>query len=143
MATVIFYEKPGCANNSKQKAWLIDSGHEVHAKNLLLEAWDAAGLLTFFGDTPVAQWFNPSAPRVKSGEVNPDAETADSALAMMLAEPLLIRRPLMEVAGVRRVGFHAAEVRAWIGLADAALAEAAACPICHRSQPCPAPEEAI
>ncbi|MFY9261209.1 MAG: ArsC/Spx/MgsR family protein [Gallionella sp.] len=142
MATVIFYEKPGCGNNTKQKAWLIASGHQVEAKNLLIEPWDAPSLLSFFGDAPVSQWFNPSAPRVKSGEVDPAAATADTALAMMIAEPVLIRRPLMEVSGERRVGFQADAVRAWIGLADAPSAAAAACPICHRSEPCPAPEEA-
>jgi len=120
---------------------LMDSGHQVHAKNLLLEAWDAAHLRSFFGDTPVAQWFNPNAPRVKSGEVKPDLASADAALAMMLAEPLLIRRPLMEVAGERRVGFNAAEVHAWIGLTDAPSAQAS--PVCHRAQPCPVPAEAI
>jgi len=37
MATVIFYEKPGCGNNTKQKVWLAASGHTVLAKNLLIE----------------------------------------------------------------------------------------------------------
>lgn len=35
MATVIFYEKPGCINNTKQKARLLAAGHEVQAHNLL------------------------------------------------------------------------------------------------------------
>ena len=34
MATVVFYEKPGCGNNTKQKVWLAASGHTVLAKNL-------------------------------------------------------------------------------------------------------------
>ena len=37
MAKVIFYEKPGCANNAKQKALLAAAGHEVEARNLLTE----------------------------------------------------------------------------------------------------------
>ncbi len=36
----------------------------------------------------------------------------------MLAEPLLIRRPLMEVDGARAVGFDPSHVDAWIGLSD-------------------------
>ena len=61
MATVIFYEKPGCGNNTKQKVWLAASGHTVLAKNLLTEKWTAERLRPFFGDLPVAQWFNPAA----------------------------------------------------------------------------------
>jgi len=138
MATIHFYEKPGCGNNTKQKVWLAASGHTVLAKNLLIEKWNAERLRAFFGELPVAQWFNPAAPRVKSGEVNPAAMDAQTALDMMLAEPLLIRRPLMEVDGEFRAGFDADAVRAWIGLNDAKPAgDIEACPKEHLSQPCP------
>jgi nitrogenase-associated protein len=139
MATVIFYEKPGCGNNTKQKVWLAASGHTVLAKNLLIEKWTAERLRAFFGDMSVAQWFNPAAPKIKSGEVNPASFDEQSALELMLAEPLFIRRPLMEVDGVLRAGFDAKAVDAWLGLNDTQPKEEP-CPICHRSEPCPAPE---
>ncbi len=141
MATVVFYEKPGCSNNTRQKVWLAASGYTVLAKNLLAEKWNAERLRPFFGDLPVAQWFNPSAPRVKSGEVHPAALDAATALDMMVAEPLLIRRPLMEADGVFRVGFDADAVRAWIGLNDAKpKGDPEACSKGHMAQPCPSPE---
>jgi len=140
MSTVVFYEKPGCGNNTKQKVWLAASGHTVIAKNILTEKWTAERLSSFFGDLPVAQWFNPSAPRVKSGEVDPSTFDADKALDMMLAEPLFIRRPLMDVDGELRVGFDAKVVDAWIGLNDTRPKDEEACPICNRSEPCPTPE---
>ncbi len=140
MATVIFYEKPGCGNNTRQKVWLAASGHTVLARNILAEKWTAERLRAFFGDLPVAQWFNPSAPRIKSGEVNPAVLDAQTALGMMLADPLLIRRPLMDVEGELRVGFDAKAVDAWIGLNDSQPKEEP-CPICHRSEPCPTPED--
>lgn len=141
MATIIFYEKPGCGNNTKQKVWLAASGHTVLAKNLLLEKWNAERLRAFFGALPIAQWFNPAAPRVKSGEVDPAAFDADTALEMMIAEPLLIRRPLMEVEGDFRVGFDPESVKAWIGLNDAKpRGEIEACPKGDAHTPCPAPE---
>ena len=59
---------------------------------------------------------------------------------MMLEQPLLIRRPLMEVDGVLRAGFDAKEVNAWIGLIDS-HPKAELCPVCNRSEPCPTPEE--
>jgi nitrogenase-associated protein len=141
MATIVFYEKPGCGNNTKQKVWLAASGHTVLAKNLLKEKWTAERLRLFFGDLPVAQWFNPAAPRVKSGEVDPATLDAQTALELMLAEPLLIRRPLMEVEGELRVGFDAAAVHAWIGLNDAKPeGDIEACPKSHQANPCPTPE---
>ncbi|BBI99358.1 hypothetical protein FGKAn22_10510 [Ferrigenium kumadai] len=141
MATVIFYEKPGCGNNIRQKVWLAASGHTVLAKNILTEKWTADRLLAFFGKLPVAQWFNPAAPRVKSGEVDPSALDEIEALELMLSEPLLIRRPLMEVEGVLCAGFDAKAVDAWIGLNDT-HPKTEPCPVCHRSEPCPPPEEA-
>jgi nitrogenase-associated protein len=139
MATVTFYEKPGCGNNTKQKMWLASSGHTVLAKNILTEKWTAERLLAFFGELPVAQWFNPAAPRVKSGELDPAAFDASTALGMMLEDPLLIRRPLMDVDGVLRAGFDARAVDAWIGLNDT-QPKGELCPVCHRSEPCPPPE---
>ena len=50
MATVTFYEKPGCINNTRQKKLLAAAGHQVVAKNLLTEVWQAERLRAFFGD---------------------------------------------------------------------------------------------
>ncbi|MEW5788967.1 MAG: ArsC/Spx/MgsR family protein [Pseudomonadota bacterium] len=116
MAIVLFYEKPGCINNTKQKVLLAAAGHTVQAKNLLTEKWTAQRLRAFFGDLPVAEWFNHSAPRVRDGEVWPHRLSGEEAIALMLEEPLLIRRPLMEVDGQCRVGFDEAAVDRWIGL---------------------------
>jgi nitrogenase-associated protein len=69
MAKVIFYEKPGCGGNARPKALLVSSGHELDVRNLLAEPWTAERLQPFFGSRPVAEWFNASAPRVKSGEM--------------------------------------------------------------------------
>lgn len=142
MATVVFYEKPGCGNNTRQKIWLSASGHMVEARNLLKENWHEAKLRRFFGDTPLTQWFNPAAPRIKSGEVQTSALAADTALSMMIADPLLIRRPLMEVDGVCLAGFDADTVHAWIGLNDEQPADdVETCPKGHDAQPCTSPDQ--
>ena len=116
MATVIFYEKPGCINNTKQKALLRAAGHEVDDRNLLTEAWTGDRLRRFFGDRPVAEWFNPTAPAVKSGQVRPDRLDAETALALMLQDPLLIRRPLMQASDRCEVGFDVPTIERWLGL---------------------------
>jgi len=119
MALVVFYEKPGCINNTRQKQLLRAAGHELDVRNLLEELWTAESLRPYFGALPVAQWFNRTAPAVKSGAVDPDGVTEAEALSLMIAMPLLIRRPLMFAAGERRVGFDVEAVDAWIGLAQA------------------------
>lgn len=125
MARIIFYEKPGCRNNTKQKTLLTASGHEVVSFNLLTEPWTTERLRSFFGDRPVVEWFNKAAPRVKSGEVMPEKLDDSTALVLMVEDPLLIRRPLMEVGNRREVGFEVDKIDAWIGLkpADASLQE--------------------
>jgi nitrogenase-associated protein len=114
MQIIVFYEKPGCINNTKQKKLLKDAGHRVMERNLLTEPWTAARLLAFFNNLPVNAWFNQSAPAVKSGEIKPDMLTAEQAIQCMLSDPLLIRRPLMEIGDQRIVGFEPQQVQALV-----------------------------
>ena len=65
MAHVVFYEKPGCGGNTRQKQALSDSGHVVEARSLLSHPWTAEELRGFFGARPVAEWFNRAHPKVK------------------------------------------------------------------------------
>jgi nitrogenase-associated protein len=127
MALVIFYAKPGCGGNARQRALLEASGHTLDVRNLLAEPWTAEGLRRFFGARPVSQWFNMSAPRVKSGEVQPSALSPEAALALLVADPLLIRRPLLQVGNRREAGFEPPLIDAWIGLAVPAVAVTEAC----------------
>ncbi|NJO18340.1 MAG: hypothetical protein HC877_22185 [Thioploca sp.] len=138
MAIVIFYEKPGCVRNTLQKSLLAVAGHTVQARNLLLERWTSERLHSFFGDLPVAQWFNRSAPRLKSGEICPEQLTASEALTLMIADPLLIRRPLLEVNHERRVGFEPTIIDHWIGLnSKPTQADLESCPQKSDAKPCP------
>jgi nitrogenase-associated protein len=136
MAHVIFWEKPGCIGNARQKALLIRSGHTLEVRNLLAEPWTAEVLRPFFGARPVAEWFNGSSPRVKSGEVRPGALGVEGALALMLADALLIRRPLMEAEGRREAGFEPERIAAWIGLADTPVLVTDACAAPSNSAGC-------
>lgn len=121
MATVHFYEKPGCLNNTRQKQLLSAAGHLLVVYDLLQQPWgrEPGKLRSFFGDMPVADWFNRSAPAVKQGLVDPNTISEDEAIALMVAQPLLIRRPLMEVNEQRVCGFDQQQVDAWLGLATA------------------------
>lgn len=105
-AAVVFYEKPGCLSNARQKELLRALGHRLEVRDLIAEQWTADRLRPFFGERPVAEWFNPTAPRVKAGEVLPQRLDAKQALDLMVADPILIRRPLIESAGGRCCGFE-------------------------------------
>lgn len=118
MATVIFYEKPGCINNTKQKTLLQAAGHELQIHNLLTESWTAEALRRFFSQRPITEWFNRTAPLIKSGEVIPEQLEEEAALALMVANPILIRRPLIQVNDRYEVGFDLALIDEWIGLSE-------------------------
>ncbi len=115
MTTLLFFEKPGCVTNAMQKTLLRAAGLRVVERDLLTEPWDADRLRAFFTGLPVREWFNPAAPAIRSGAIQPDALGAQQALAKMLADPLLIRRPLIEVGERRFVGFSPEKLSAALG----------------------------
>lgn len=143
MATLIFYEKPGCASNARQKRLLLDAGHELVVRDLLAEPWTAERLREFFGELPVSDWFNRAAPQVKSGEIDPARVEADAAISMMLANPLLIRRPLIETAHWKLTGFDAEQIEQHLGVAADSNAPRSleTCPRMHAETPCPNPND--
>ena len=129
MATVTFYEKPGCINNTRQKKLLAAAGHQVIARNLLTEAWQPERLRSFFGALATRDWFNYSAPAIKHGEIVPDKLTEQEAIALMLENPLLIRRPLMQADDTLMAGFDQQAVDNWIGLTEIeAASDMESCP---------------
>lgn len=105
MATIQFYQKPGCATNARQKRMLEAAGHTVIVRSVLTEPWTAEALHGFFGSMPVKGWFNPASPRIRSGEIVPENLDPASAIVLMLDDLLLIRRPLVETNGQRCAGF--------------------------------------
>lgn len=123
MTHVVFYEKPGCSGNAKQRQWLLAAGHELDVRDLLSEPWTAERLRPFFGCMSVAEWFNRNAPAVRDGLIDPSAFDESGALAALIATPLLIRRPLMQVGDSLHCGFDADAVHHWIGLGPAFRAE--------------------
>jgi nitrogenase-associated protein len=129
MATIIFYEKPGCVNNTRQKKLLEAAGHQVVAKNLLTEPWQPERLRSFFGNLAVRDWFNYSAPSIKHGEIEPDKLTEQDALNLMLQNPLLIRRPLMQLGDSLMAGFDQQVVDNWAGFPQTgATSDLESCP---------------
>jgi nitrogenase-associated protein len=137
MANITYYTKLGCLTSAKQVETLRKAGHLVEVCDLLAHPWTSDELISYFDDLPVAARFNPNSPRVKAGEIDPDAYDSAAALELMLADHLLIRRPLMESGGTRMCGFDPAKVHAWVGLdaPEEAIARSAEFQTCSHPAP--------
>lgn len=135
MAQVLFYEKPGCINNRKQEALLLEAGHSLEVRNLLTESWTPERLRPFLGDV-VADWINRSHPDLKAGRLSLKLDDPSAVLAQLCADPLLIRRPLMEIDGHCLQGFDVVKVDQWIGLSRLPEGDIEHCPKSHEAAPC-------
>lgn len=107
---VVFYEKPFCAANAKQKQILRSSGCTLIERNLLEHGFDEESLRSFMGDKKVADWFNPAAPAIKNGEIMPETLDESSAMVLLMENPILIRRPLMIIGSEKLCGFDEKKV---------------------------------
>lgn len=116
MVEVIFYGMKDCPANARQKQQLQSAGHKLVERDLATEPLTADTLRSFFGGKDVEQWFNRRAAAIRNGSVKPDALDAAGALAAMLADRDLIRRPLLEAEGQREAGFDPNLLNGWIGL---------------------------
>ena len=117
MAHIVFYQKPGCINNTKQLKLLTAAGHQVEPMSLLEHGWTAAQLQAFFATKPLTECFNYTAPAIKNGEIDPQTLSDEQALAAMIAQPLLIKRPLMIIDGQHFIqGFDQHYIDQLIGL---------------------------
>jgi nitrogenase-associated protein len=116
MSLILFFEKPGCRNNDRQKAMLVLSGNTVESINLLEHPWTREELGRYLGNKPMHECFNPSAPAIKSGEIDPMDYSIEETLDMMIRDPVLIKRPLMKIGNHHIQGFDTAALRKIISL---------------------------
>ncbi|GAB3473641.1 ArsC/Spx/MgsR family protein [Azotobacter salinestris] len=115
--TVIFYEKPGCGGNRRQKTLLQEHGVELEVRDLLSTPWTRERLEPFFAGLEKDAMVNTAAPKIKSGEVDVAALSRDELIEKMLAEPLLIKRPLLEVGETLVCGFDIPRLNALLNVA--------------------------
>jgi nitrogenase-associated protein len=115
MKIVIFYEKPGCATNAKQKKSLREAGCMVIERNLLEHGLTTNELYAFLQDKPHTQWFNHNAPDIKNGVIKPAMMSPAVALQTLMRDPILIKRPLMVVGGSKLCGFDRKRIEVLLG----------------------------
>ncbi len=118
MATIIFYEKPGCINGEKQKTILLRAGHELHCVDILTHPWNEEMLLPFIvGKTPVGM-MNATAPALKTGLIDPSLLSFEEAMSLMIRDPILIKRPLVNVDDLCIQGFDDQRLLPYLGCWD-------------------------
>lgn len=115
MAEIIFYEKPGCINGGKQKQILEKAGNRLYCRDILQYSWTAEKLLPFIDGKTPAEIMNWTAPAIKKGEILPDKLSFTQAVELMVREPILIKRPLIEVDGKFIQGFTNPELAGYLG----------------------------
>jgi nitrogenase-associated protein len=105
MSNIRFFEKPGCTGNARQKALLQGAGHTIESFDILTYQFTKDELRSYFTSQDTADWFNKSAPAIKNGNLDISSLSEADALDMMMSDHILIRRPLIEVNGMKFSGF--------------------------------------
>jgi nitrogenase-associated protein len=136
---LLFYEKPGCVGNRQQKQLLHSHGFTLEVRDLLTHAWTADELRPFFTDKPVVQWFNQSAPMVKSGQLDIYKLNEQQALELMINDPLLICRPLLQYGDIKQSGFTTGPVLDHLNIMLEPDVDLQSCPMASDEPICEAP----
>ena len=82
------------------KASLSQDGVEVNERDFFKDGFEEAELRDLLGDTPPADVFSWRSPSARKLGLDRDTVTADELIRLMLDEPRLIRRPLIQVDAV-------------------------------------------
>lgn len=120
MADITFYEKPGCVNGEKQKAILHAAGHKLLCVDILSYSWNQGKLLRFVEGKKPVEMMNHMAPAIKKGEIVPGQLSFAEAVELMVASPILIKRPLVEVDNLNIQGFMDPRLAPYLGDWDGA-----------------------
>ncbi len=100
-----FYEKTGCSGNAKQKELLKSHNISFSVKSLLDTSWSKESLGEFFKGLDTKDIFNHFAPQIRDKEIDISKLSKDEAIELMIKNPILIKRPLLDINGVKVCGF--------------------------------------
>lgn len=118
MTFIQFFEKPGCINGEKQKNILSEAGNVLECINILEHTWSREELAPFIAAKEPSLIMNHTAPAIKKGEIVPENLQYDEAVALMIANPILIKRPLIKVDGMSIQGFTDERLTPYLGSWD-------------------------
>lgn len=102
---LVFYEKTGCGGNARQKKLLEEQGITFEVRSMLDTKWSKESLEPFFKGLEKEEIINPFAPKIKNNEIDISKLSKNEVIDMMIAEPILIKRPLIEIGNTKICGF--------------------------------------
>lgn len=103
---LIFYEKTGCGGNARQKKLLESEGISFEVRSMLDTKWEKEFLESFFIGLEKENIVNQFAPKIKNNEIDISKLSKDELIELMIAEPILIKRPLIEIGETKICGFN-------------------------------------
>ena len=81
-------------------AWLSRKTHlNIEARDFFLNRFTEEELRTLIRDRPASEFFSWASPSFRKLDVDREALDEDQLIALMLEQPRLIRRPLIEIDG--------------------------------------------
>ncbi len=113
----VFYEKKGCGGNARQKELLKKAGVEFEVKDILNTIWTKELLEGFFEGLSVENIFNMSALKIKNNALDIAVLSKEESIELMLKEPILIKRPLLEINQTKLCGFDIDKINALLHIA--------------------------
>lgn len=115
--TVTLYGIPNCDTVKKARVWLDGRGIAYAFHDYKKQGADAAQLAGWCATAGLDKVLNRAGTifRKLSDEEKASAASVDGAVALMVAQPSLIKRPIVEHAGGLLVGFREAEWGAAFG----------------------------
>ncbi|KMN83684.1 hypothetical protein VK98_01675 [Chromobacterium sp. LK11] len=108
---ITLYGIPNCSTVKKARQWLSDNGLDYHFHDFKKQGADAASLERWADAVGLAKLINRQGTtwRVLPDEVKAGAEQLPAALALMQANPSVIKRPVLDAGGKISVGFVEAD----------------------------------
>ena len=101
----LFFEKSGCGGNARQKELLKKHNITFEVRDLLNTKWSYEDLVGYFDGLEIVDMFNSFAPQVRDKEIDITKLSKDEAINLMIRNPILIKRPLMQINGTKICGF--------------------------------------
>jgi len=111
------YGIPNCTTVKKARAWLAVHGHDVAFHDFKKNGVDAAWLRDVIRETGWQALLNTRGTTCRKLADTDKAAAGDEsgAIALMLAQPSVIKRPVLEHAGRYHVGFSEDQYHALFG----------------------------
>lgn len=131
--TIVFYEKKGCSGNQRQKKVLETHGLSYQTKSLLDTPWTKESLEPFFQGLNKSAMINQFAPKIKNSEINIEDYTKEELIKLMCDEPILIKRPLLQIGNHSMCGFDIEQINK---LLDINICESISVSTCQSKDPC-------